>query len=1245
MRITAIRIKNLASLEGVTEIDFTQEPLRAAGIFAITGPTGSGKSTILDALCLALYAKTPRYVQAKEMGIDILDVQGSTISQSDARGILRDGTAEGYAAVEFEGIDGQHYQATWSVRRARNRADGSLQAFTVSLRNCSTHTDIPGKKTELLAETERLVGLNFEQFTRSVLLAQGDFTAFLKAGKDEKSALLEKLTGTSVYSDISRQVFENHRNEAQELRELNLQREGIPTLTPEELSLHVQQQEALTTTLSLQQEAVDALKREIGWQERLAALQKGLAQATAAHEKALAEKKDAAAREQRLRQAEWVQPARTWVTGRQTAEKGLTDKTTALQQQQASLEHLQVRQNDLDKRLETAVAELAAHTRAREEAQPLSDAAKALDVQLDERKKQTAQAAAELRASEEKWQQQQQVLEKKQLEEKQLSERIDRLANWKSQHVSRQPIAENQQFILSKLEDAHKQLIALQSLSAPVQKAGEAISAREQQKTTLVSQLAGARQQLETLQQTYQVQRDVQAAVSVAALEQDKGLADAQVETIIAAIAHWKVRYKAMLDYQSLQRANADHQEQLSHQKEQLAKAAARLSDAKIQWETSLRMMEKARLAAAENVESLRAQLLPGDPCPVCGSTAHPYTSHHPRLDQVLAALETGHRQHETTYTTCLTTHSSLQENGLQLEKMIAAQLADLALRDAELRQLQEGWDSFEVPAACTALPDEQKADWLLQHLSEKRAIQKRLQEQIRHYKIQQEQLDLLRQETERLDKQLTENTNRLKDTERALESLREQLQQHHRDQTNATALLSETEQNLSPYFPTANWFEHWKQKPELFLQQIKQFSEQWKSQQQQFEEDTRQHGILSANLQALQEQAQHLQEDVLQKKKTLSDRTEELDALTGTRKQIFNGEAVNLVERRLKQAVETAQQTVTALQEEREKLHTLFTRTKTQIEQSEAEILTLQQQLAGYRESIRQWLASYNARVVPPLEEDELVALLTLTPEWIASERDALRVTDDAVTHALSVWNERNAQLQDHLQQQGSDRSPEQLTLLWTEAREALQQTIQEQSRITVLLRQDEANKHRIKGLLQTIEKKALIVENWARLNDSIGSADGKKFRQIAQEYTLDVLLSYANIHLEMLSRRYLLQRIPSTLGLQVLDQDMGNEVRTVYSLSGGESFLVSLALALGLASLSSSRMKVESLFIDEGFGSLDPDTLNIAMDALERLHNQGRKVGVISHVQEMTERIPVQIQVSKQLNGKSKVIVRSNY
>jgi exonuclease SbcC len=274
-------------------------------------------------------------------------------------------------------------------------------------------------------------------------------------------------------------------------------------------------------------------------------------------------------------------------------------------------------------------------------------------------------------------------------------------------------------------------------------------------------------------------------------------------------------------------------------------------------------------------------------------------------------------------------------------------------------------------------------------------------------------------------------------------------------------------------------------------------------------------------------------------------------------------------------------------------------------------------------------------------LDEAGLVQLLALTPEWMETERTFLRRLDDAITKAQSVLNERSISLEGHQKQRGSDRTPDELNSLLSDAKGIVKNATENKNKIQFQLDQDAANKKAIGTLLDTINTKALIVENWAKLNDIIGSADGKKFRQIAQEYTLDILLGYANVHLEILSKRYLLQRIPDTLGLQVLDQDMGNEVRTVFSLSGGESFLVSLALALGLASLSSSRMQVESLFIDEGFGSLDPATLNIAMDALERLHNQGRKVGVISHVQEMTERIPVQIKVSKENSGRSVVEV----
>lgn len=185
--------------------------------------------------------------------------------------------------------------------------------------------------------------------------------------------------------------------------------------------------------------------------------------------------------------------------------------------------------------------------------------------------------------------------------------------------------------------------------------------------------------------------------------------------------------------------------------------------------------------------------------------------------------------------------------------------------------------------------------------------------------------------------------------------------------------------------------------------------------------------------------------------------------------------------------------------------------------------------------------------------------------------------------------------------------------------------------------LLQQAKNKLTVEQIAKELAEKQTVAERWAKLNKLIGSADGAKFKVIAQSYTLNLLLLHANKHLSYLSKRYKLQQVPDTLALQVIDCDMCDEIRTVYSLSGGESFLISLALALGLSSLSSNNLKVESLFIDEGFGSLDAESLRTAMEALEQLQMQGRKIGVISHVQEMSERISVQVQVHKKVNGKS--------
>ena len=200
MKILAIRLKNLASLAGPFEIDFTAEPLASAGLFAITGPTGAGKSTLLDALCLALFGAVPRLNNA-QASAKTPDADGE-ISTGDPRTLLRRGTGEGFAEVDFVGIDGRRYRARWEANRAREKAAGKLQASRQSLRDIDQDQLLASQKLEFKSQIESVLGLNFEQFTRAVLLAQSEFSAFLKADDNDRSELLEKLTDTALYTRL-----------------------------------------------------------------------------------------------------------------------------------------------------------------------------------------------------------------------------------------------------------------------------------------------------------------------------------------------------------------------------------------------------------------------------------------------------------------------------------------------------------------------------------------------------------------------------------------------------------------------------------------------------------------------------------------------------------------------------------------------------------------------------------------------------------------------------------------------------------------------------------------------------------------------------------------------------------------------------------------------------------------------------------------------------------------------------------
>ena len=981
MKILAIRGRNLASLEGDFEIDFTVEPLLSAGIFAISGPTGAGKSTLLDTMCLALFARTPRTDQAKENNVKLQDVSNEQLSQSDPRFLLRRGTSSGFAEVDFMALNGHRYRTRWSVARARDKENGRLQNPRLALYNLDKEEEEQGTRSDLQARIIDLIGLTFEQFTCSVLLAQNDFSTFLKAEQGEKASLLEKLTGTELYSAISRQIFERNARAKEAFDLIQTRIQGIELLTDEE---------------------------ENDLRIRLAGTEKELQRV----EKAKAE-------QQALQEA--VRSIEQQITIRQRQQKEAADKLVH------ATELLTVARHEYEKGVEE---QQQSEARFKSLQQEILQARK-LDIQLDAAIRDLSHSEQQLKNVTLRKGEAEKKYQAAILRQKLGMEEIARLTAWRERYKEKESIAEQLSALLLHLD-------AASAARSGVEAANRSIETLRQEVVALNKQLAGLQQTSANKQQALK-----QAEEDYRSLEEKLKAVDASA-----------------LDKQI---------EKLRQEREQL-------------------LIEQARLEASGNIKDLRGRLQDGQPCPVCGSTHHPFVNQAPVAPVSTLTLQLQDLSNKKETYIAHTRHlARLQQQLLQLHKELA---------DSE--------------AACKDM-------------------------------IGKQQLSVSRQERE----------------ETIVKEQSVQLTQS----LSAADLL----------FGNGEWQKAWLRNTETFRKTLTDFARQWHENTEKLHQLERQESAQKAECESLASFLPSLEKQAEESGQLHEKNRAAFSSLQAERKKLLNGRSADSVE----------QEYIRRMEELKERLKKL---SATQTEQS-----GIADQTRGIADQIAKDLTEASA--------------------------DLLRRKA-----ALDKWTA------DYLDSSGG----EPLEVI-------LSRYTQEKTELAFWLRTQTENKAKVSGLQEELNVRRTESERWAKLNELAGSADGAKFRRIAQGYTLDILLNYANVQLRELTRRYRLERVPETLALQVIDRDMCDEVRTVHSLSGGESFLVSLALALGLSSLSSNRMRVESLFIDEGFGSLDAETLRVAMDALESLRTQGRKIGVISHVQEMTERIPVRICVNRAGNGRS--------
>jgi exonuclease SbcC len=1245
MKILAIRGKNLASLATEFEVDFRNEPLASAGLYAICGPMGAGKSTLLDALSVALYGDTPRLVKAAGKGVSLPDVADETIPPHDARTLLRRGASDGFAEVDFVASDNIEYSARWSVRRSRGRVDGKLQNVEMSLVRVADRQLIANLKKEVLSEIQERLGLSYQQFTRAVLLAQNEFFAFLKADDNERAALLETLTGTDTYTGISIRAYERAKVEQESLVRLQDQLAAQQPLEPEARQrLEEESRETSKASEDMEKQKAE-MDGHLGWYAALDRFVKNEHQAQVEVNNAQEAKQAAEAHRAEFTRIEHVQNAKPLVT---ELDRISAEVEKSLISAKLANQHL-VATNELHKNSEALLLNARKAVLEAEQARIVASAdletARKLDARIEAVLPMYAQAKTNHRTAQESEIEARTNLTTREGELNAVNRKANDVIDWLTKNDQLRALAEGWSRWDTLFDQADKALNDLQSAEE------ESVAAKHDndKKANAVREASTSLIKGSTALREAEARHESAIKTLMQFDPESMALArkscDTRRDMLKEAEQLWKqisvtLSRKAELEQTASKERDAIKlsESALSAALEHKPACAAALKQA----ESSLK---RVQLACAENVEKLRKALEEGSPCPVCGSTNHPYATEDPQYHNILDSLQDDVAR-------CRKDITDIESQEVKNRALIKKSRELLAAHEKSIREIAAAiqtetnlWTSQHVADELQAIAWDKQQDWFVEQS-----------------KAMNEQLTAL----EKVEKDYRAATKAKNETQAELDRIRPQYLSAQEAESAAKAALEQTKlsvkvtvekrdaiskhltgilADIGSVMQGPDWRKEWEADPSFFHQAQKSKADAWTEKNRLAEQ-------LRADIERLRIEIVGLSSTLLKAGEELNMQTaifkqadEELKKMRAERQGFFRGKSVAEVENEFTQAIETAKKQEGTQEEAAQKALTEQARAVEANEQAGNNLETQADLLRKAEEGLVGWIVEYNSirKHKELLSVDRLRELVAYDGEWIARERNELQKLDTAIERTSAVSKERRDQREKHEKARPTD-DPIEVVQEALAAITAKLKTVKERTaELGVMLLQDEEHLQKSAALRSEISIQETKTRIWCQLSEIIGSADGKKFRNYAQQFTLDVLLAYANRHLADLSRRYRLERVKDTLSLLIIDQDMGSEKRSVHSLSGGESFLVSLALALGLASLSSNRVRVESLFIDEGFGSLDAETLLIAMDALDNLQSQGRKVGVISHVQEMTERIGTQIQVKRMSGGQSRIIVAS--